>query len=628
MEFNVELKCLDTKEVQHMKIFLDDWDSKCVKELKEILEDEIQVPACDQKLYYQGRPLQNDNLFPLKKLYLRKGDTILVECIAQGDLAEIKVLMKDIKDFSNVITSVDQSDLLTVNRTRKDDSSSYVNYDYIARALDQLSFEYFIPWKNAKSLVHRHYFVQEGGFNAFMEVLKFASKRYKTEQKLASRKLFGKSKEQDSEVLAGQLRDLNNEQMILQMHCLSLLWNFSETWHDRRLVMKKGGLPFVIKALLSDPYEYLARSDEYWEVASINETAVGCLVQYAEFPDCQEVIARSPETVSKLMFMVGSQFAGPLESGQFIATYTEYSAQIAANTLFCCACGWQTPKLLVESGMHNRMINLIQLSTRDNLALSYYCTLFLARIRSSALVHLDPHTAKSIDDHIASFLQMYKPVDISRWEEEHNYVWVTMIPFVSLAFSGRKIEAELQNFGLPKCTGECGKPKNAETLLVEQKQTNGLATFLPADQSVVLEKNDKEVESKFDHSGKHASAENKMKDSENSNLPDASGTNFGSQSCVSGEVLCPSTMLGSTQTQQLGLFTVKHILYSNENRQLIERERLLPYLDCLCWHINPDEGRLLRAELTKYWSPSPAHLKIICKSILAFVCGFEAAFKM
>ena len=43
--------------------------------------------------------------------------------------------------------------------------------------------------------------------------------------------------------------------------------------------MHKGGLPFVIKALLSDPLEYLARSDEYWAVASLNETAVGCLVQ-------------------------------------------------------------------------------------------------------------------------------------------------------------------------------------------------------------------------------------------------------------------------------------------------------------------------------------------------------------
>lgn len=187
MELNVELKCLDTKRSEYIKLSVVNWDSKCVKDLKEILEDKIQVPSCDQKLYYQGRPLRNDNSFPLKKLYLREGDTILVECIAQGNLAEIKELLKDVKKFSDIITSEDQTDLLTVDNLKKDDRSSYVSYDYIAHALDQLSFEYFIPWKNAKSVVHRHYFVQEGGFDAFMEVLKFASRRYTLERKPMAR---------------------------------------------------------------------------------------------------------------------------------------------------------------------------------------------------------------------------------------------------------------------------------------------------------------------------------------------------------------------------------------------------------------------------------------------------------
>lgn len=93
------------------------------------------------------------------------------------------------------------------------------------------------------------------------------------------RKMFGKSKAEWSLILTGQLRSLNTKQMNLHMHCLSLLWNFSETLHDRRLVMHKGGLPFVIKAFLSDPFEYFATCSEYWEVARINETAVGCLVQ-------------------------------------------------------------------------------------------------------------------------------------------------------------------------------------------------------------------------------------------------------------------------------------------------------------------------------------------------------------
>ena len=86
-------------------------------------------------------------------------------------------------------------------------------------------------------------------------------------------------KDKDFCELAEELKELNNEQMVLQMHCLSLLWNFSETLHDRRLVLQKGGLQLVMKALLLDPNAHSLPSDEYFEVASINETAVGCLVQ-------------------------------------------------------------------------------------------------------------------------------------------------------------------------------------------------------------------------------------------------------------------------------------------------------------------------------------------------------------
>lgn len=67
--------------------------------------------------------------------------------------------------------------------------------------------------------------------------------------------------------------------MILQMHCLSLLWNFSETRDDRWLVLKNGGLQWVTNALLLNPHEYTTEDEEFWEIAGINETAVGCLVQ-------------------------------------------------------------------------------------------------------------------------------------------------------------------------------------------------------------------------------------------------------------------------------------------------------------------------------------------------------------
>lgn len=71
----------------------------------------------------------------------------------------------------------------------------------------------------------------------------------------------------------------NNEQMVLQMHCLSLLWNFSETDVDRKLVLQHNGLKMVCDALMRDPIPYNPEDNAFWVVNSINETAVGCLVQ-------------------------------------------------------------------------------------------------------------------------------------------------------------------------------------------------------------------------------------------------------------------------------------------------------------------------------------------------------------
>ena len=185
MELYVKLNCLDSGKTECIKVALNEWDHLCVKNLKKILEDEIRVPLCDQVLSYQGRQL-NDDSFPLKKLYFRQGDTVSVSCSTQGNILDMKSFLQEIKDFATEINNETQSELLTVS-LNKDFRTSYVSYDNIARALENLSFNFFIPWKNAQSVVHRHYFVQEGGFDAFMEVLKFSGKRYRMEEKPHSR---------------------------------------------------------------------------------------------------------------------------------------------------------------------------------------------------------------------------------------------------------------------------------------------------------------------------------------------------------------------------------------------------------------------------------------------------------
>ena len=245
----------------------------------------------------------------------------------------------------------------------------------------------------------------------------------------------------------------------------------------------------------------------------------------------------------------------------------------------------------------------------------YYCILFLARIRSSPLVQLDPFTVKRIDEIINSFLAKNKPSDISRFEENHNYVWVSMIPFVSLAFSGRQVKEKNSGRSLHE-----GMPEeHQDTLQSRQDQPDG-PNLLPANQFVDMEGSSHAL------SQNSVSIKEKMKGSDNSNLADAFG--FSDAQLSTMAVKETGAVLGSTQTQKLGLFTLQHMLYSSGNRQIVEGENLLLYLNCLCWHINSDDGRLLKAELRKCWSPRVASLAVICKSSLAFVCGFEAALKM
>ena len=254
-------------------------------------------------------------------------------------------------------------------------------------------------------------------------------------------------------------------------------------------------------------------------------------------------------------------------------------------------------------------------------------------MRASALPWIDPHTANCIDEIIAPFLAKNKPDDISTWEENHNYVWVSMIPFVSLAFSGQQAkekdvssmhsdcskQEELENSSICECSGMSESCQ--AIVLADHDQSDGPSLF--AAKEGIIKKDDNIMENSHE-----VGIKEQTQGSGKSNSSDASCDDVPCAQLYSLTEDRTDVVLGSMQTQKLGLLTVLHMLNSSGNRQLVDDERLLPYLDCLCWHISPDDGRLLKAELRKYWSPRPATLAVICKTSLAFVCGFEAVLKM
>ena len=85
---------------------------------------------------------------------------------------------------------------------------------------------------------------------------------------------------------------------------------------------------------------------------------------------------------------------------------------------------------------------------------------------------------------------------------------------------------------------------------------------------------------------------------------------------------------GSTSTQQLGIFSVVHMLSIKENQQLALSENLLPYLVCLSWHLKCDERKKIKNSLGNvYISAAPPSLKVAAKSVLALVYGFDVVLK-
>lgn len=68
----------------------------------------------------------------------------------------------------------------------------------------------------------------------------------------------------------------------------------------------------------------------------------------------------------------------------------------------------------------------------------YYSCLFLAGLRSAPLKKLDRVTCAAIDELIDVFLEQNISKEISKWEEDTSYIWVTMVPMVHLAFAGGK----------------------------------------------------------------------------------------------------------------------------------------------------------------------------------------------
>ena len=252
-------------------------------------------------------------------------------------------------------------------------------------------------------------------------------------------------------------------------------------------------------------------------------------------------------------------------------------------------------------------------------------------MRSAPLVTLDRDICGVIDELIDMFLDSHVPEEISKWEKEVTYVWVTMVPLVHLAFAAGKIHlnglkchsAEIEEAGVIGSK----RPKTATTEVdgVCRVDMRGARNSQRRYSSLSLH-NRKEKLSNQHTNWKRKKIEGLFVTQDapsRLSVSDTAGILLsGVKNCVTGDRRDPFTWPGSTSTQQLGIFALVHMLSIKENQQLALSENLLPYLVCLSWHLKYDEREKLRNSLANFHNATaPPCLKVAAKSVLALVYG-------
>ena len=167
MDIYVDYSCEENSETGRTKITVGDFDSTSIRDLKYAVQEAIQAPVCDQQLFYQGQRVTDDNM-PLSRLYVREGDCFQVQFLAAADISGMRELLDVLKNFAQEIGDVNLTEYIVDLRELHD------RLNHVCLAVQQLSDEFFHPWKCLRTVAQRHFLVQEGGFDAFLEVFKFS----------------------------------------------------------------------------------------------------------------------------------------------------------------------------------------------------------------------------------------------------------------------------------------------------------------------------------------------------------------------------------------------------------------------------------------------------------------------
>ena len=169
----MDYSCEDKKETGRTKLTVSDFGTTSIRDVKYAIQ--AATPVCDQQLFYQGQPVTDDDM-TLTRLYFREGDCFNVNFLAAVDIAGMTELLDVLKNSAqNIVKKLNRQPPGTLaTELLVSDNSDGLSLLQLVIAIDKLSYSFFMPWKQLRTAAQRHFFVQEGGFDTFLQVLKFS----------------------------------------------------------------------------------------------------------------------------------------------------------------------------------------------------------------------------------------------------------------------------------------------------------------------------------------------------------------------------------------------------------------------------------------------------------------------
>ena len=105
--------------------------------------------------------------------------------LAVANVTRMSELVNGLKDFSQEIVEKLNTQLPVLNTESPEDDSFRRMHDFFSvrhqnacLIIQELKNSFLSPWKCLRTAAQRHFFVQEGGFEALLEVFKFSRQMF------------------------------------------------------------------------------------------------------------------------------------------------------------------------------------------------------------------------------------------------------------------------------------------------------------------------------------------------------------------------------------------------------------------------------------------------------------------